>query len=85
MLHKFIENNKLVPPVVTGGDGGAGGTGTGSGGGGWTQHVPSPQTGDSSNIGFWFSLMLASLASLVVLTVSHKRKNEDEDTMPQLI
>lgn len=85
MLHKFIENNKLVPPVVTGGDGGAGGTGTGSGGGGWTQHVPSPQTGDSSNIGLWFSLMLASLASLVVLTVSHKRKNEDEDTMPQLI
>ena len=81
MLHKFIENNKLVPPVVPGGDGGAGGTGSG----GWTQHVPSPQTGDSSNIGLWFSLMLASLASLVVLTVSHKRKNEDEDTMPQLI
>ena len=81
MLHKFIENNKLVPPVVPGGDGGAGGTGSS----GWTQHVPSPQTGDSSNIGLWFSLMLASLASLVVLTVSHKRKNEDEETLSQLI
>ena len=40
MLHKFIENNKLVPPVVPGGDGG----------GGWTQHVPSPQTGDNTPI-----------------------------------
>ena len=80
MLHKFIENNKLVPPVAPGGDGGASGTGSG----GWTQHVPSPQTGDSSNIGLWFSLMLASLASLVVLTVFRRRKNEDEETLPQL-
>lgn len=80
MLQNFIENNKLVPPVAPGGDGGAGGTG-----GGWTQHIPSPQTGDSSNIGLWFSLMMASLASLVVLTVSRRRKNEDEETLPQLI
>lgn len=80
MLHKFIENNKLVPPVAPGGDGGAGGTGSG----GWTQQITSPQTGDSSNIGLWFSLMLASLASLVVLTVSRRRKNEDEEVLPQL-
>ena len=79
MLQNFIEKNNLVP-VIPGGNGGTGGTGSG---GGWTQHVPSPQTGDSSNIGLWFSLMLASLASLVVLTVSRRRKNEDEEPAPE--
>ena len=82
MLHTFIENNQLVPPVTSDGDGGTDSTGTGTGG--WTQQLTSPQTGDSSNIGLWFSLMLASLASLVVLSVSRKRKNEDEETLPQL-
>ena len=84
MLRRFIENNKLVPPaVLPGGDSGTTGTGgTGSGGGGWTQQVTSPQTGDSSNIGLWFSLMLLSLSGIVALLVTEKvrrRRMEDEE------
>lgn len=71
MLRRFIENNDLVPPaVVPGGDGGT--TGTGSGSGGWTQQVTSPQTGDSSNIGLWLSLMLLSFSGIVALLVTEK-------------
>lgn len=84
MLRRFIENNKLVPPaVLPGGDSGTTGTGgTGSGGGGWTQQVTSPQTGDSSNIGLWFSLMLLSLSGIAALLVTEKvrrRRMEDEE------
>ncbi len=84
MLHNFIEHNKLVPPAVApGGDSGTGGTGgTGSGGGGWTQQVTSPQTGDSSNIGLWSSLMLLSLSGIVALLVTERvrrRRMEDEE------
>lgn len=78
MLQNFIEKNNLVP-VVPGGNGGTGGTGSG---GGWTQHVPSPQTGDSSNIGLWFSLMLLSLSGIVALLVTERvrrRRMEDEE------
>lgn len=82
MLQNFIEKNNLVP-VVPGGNGGTGGTG--SGGGGWTQHVPSPQTGDSSNIGLWFSTMLLSLAAIVALTVIRRREQKEEESLPQLI
>lgn len=84
MLRRFIENNKLVPPaVLPGGDSGTTGTGgTGSDGGGWTQQVTSPQTGDSSNIGLWFSLMLLSLSGIVALLVTERvrrRRMEDEE------
>ena len=84
MLRRFIENNKLVPPaVLPGGDSGTTGTGgTGSDGGGWTQQVTSPQTGDSSNIGLWFSLMLLSLSGIAALLVTEKvrrRRMEDEE------
>ena len=82
MLQNFIEKNNLVP-VVPGGNGGTGGTG--NGGGGWTQHVPSPQTGDSSNIGLWFSTMLLSLAAIVALTVIRRREQKEEESLPQLI
>ena len=85
MLQNFIEKNNLVP-VVPGGNGGTGGTG--SGGGGWTQHVPSPQTGDSSNIGLWFSLMLLSLSGIVALLVTEKvrrRRMEDEEAPHPMI
>lgn len=82
MLQNFIEKNNLVP-VVPGGNGGTGGTG--SGGGGWTQHVPSPQTGDSSNIGLWFSTMLLSLAAIVALTVIRRREQKEEESLPQLV
>ena len=81
MLQNFIEKNNLVP-VVPGGNGGTGGTGSG---GGWTQHVPSPQTGDSSNIGLWFSTMLLSLAAIVALTVIRRREQKEEDSLPQLV
>lgn len=76
MLQNFIEKNNLVP-VVPGGNGGTGGTGSG---GGWTQHISSPQTGDSSNIGLWFSTMLLSLAAIVALTVIRRREQKEEDT-----
>lgn len=84
MLRRFIESNKLVPPaVLPGGDSGTTGTGgTGSGGGGWTQQITSPQTGDSSNIGLWSSLMLLSLSGIVVLLVTEKvrrRRMEAEE------
>lgn len=84
MLRRFIENNKLVPPaVLPGGDSGTTGTGgTGSDGGGWTQQVTSPQTGDSSNIGLWFSLMLLSLSGIVALLVTERirrRRMENEE------
>lgn len=82
MLQNFIEKNNLVP-VVPGGNGGTGGTG--SGGGGWTQHVVSPQTGDSSNIGLWFSTMLLSLAAIVALTVIRRREQKEEESLPQLV
>lgn len=82
MLQNFIEKNNLVP-VVPGGNGGTGGTG--NGGGGWTQHVPSPQTGDSSNIGLWFSTMLLSLAAIVALTVIRRREQKEEESLPQLV
>ena len=86
MLHRFIENNNLVPPaVLPGGDSGT--TGTGSGGG-WTQQVTSPQTGDSSNTGLWFSLMLLSLSGIVALLVTEKvrrRKMEDEEAPTPMI
>ena len=90
MLRRFIENNKLVPPaVLPGGDSGTTGTGgTGSGGGGWTQQVTSPQTGDSSNIGLWFSLMLLSLSGIVALLVTEKvrrRRMEDEEAPDPLM
>lgn len=90
MLRRFIENNKLVPPaVLPGGDSGTTGTGgTGSGGGGWTQQVTSPQTGDSSNIGLWFSLMLLSLSGIVALLVTEKvrrRRMEDEEAPHPMI
>ena len=90
MLRRFIENNKLVPPaVVPGGDSGTTGTGgTGSGGGGWTQQITSPQTGDSSNIGLWFSLMLLSLSGIVALLVTEKvrrRRMEDEEAPHPMI
>ena len=75
MLQNFIEKNNLVP-VVPGGNGGTGGTGSG---GGWTQHISSPQTGDSSNIGLWFSTMLLSLAAIVALTVIRRREQKEED------
>ena len=81
MLQNFIEKNNLVP-VVPGGNGGTGGTGSG---GGWTQHVPSPQTGDSSNIGLWFSTMLLSLAAIVALTVIRRREQKEEESLPQLV
>ena len=84
MLRRFIENNKLVPPaVLPGGDSGTTGTGgTGSDGGGWTQQVTIPQTGDSSHIGLWFSLMLLSLSGIVALLVTERvrrRRMEDEE------
>ncbi len=90
MLRRFIENNKLVPPaVVPGGDSGTTGTGgTGSGGGGWTQQITSPQTGDSSNIGLWFSLMLLSLSGIAALLVTEKvrrRRMEDEEAPDPLM
>lgn len=81
MLQNFIEKNNLVP-VVPGGNGGTGGTGSG---GGWTQHVPSPQTGDSSNIGLWLSTMLLSLAAIVALTVIRRREQKEEESLPQLV
>ena len=90
MLRRFIENNKLVPPaVLPGGDSGTTGTGgTGSGGGGWTQQITSPQTGDSSNIGLWFSLMLLSLSGIASLLVTEKvrrRRMEDEEAPDPLM
>ena len=90
MLRRFIENNKLVPPaVVPGGDSGTTGTGgTGNGGGGWTQQITSPQTGDSSNIGLWFSLMLLSLSGIAALLVTEKvqrRRMEDEEAPDPLM
>ena len=54
---------------------------SGSGGGG-TQHISSPQTGDSSNIGLWFSTMLLSLAAIVALTVILRREQKEEDSLP---
>ena len=81
MLQNFIEKNNLVP-VVPGGNGGTGGTGSG---GGWTQHISSPQTGDSSNIGLWLSTMLLSLAAIVALTVIRRREQKEEESLPQLV
>lgn len=77
MLRRFIENNKLVPPaVLPGGDSGT----TGTGSGGWTQQVTSPQTGDSSNVGLWFSLMLLSLSGIAALLITEKvRRHRMED------
>lgn len=90
MLHRFIENNKLVPPTVApGGDSGTTGTGgTGSGGGGWTQQTTSPQTGDSSNIGLWISLCALSLAGLVGTSIwyaASRRRYETEASSHPLI
>ena len=90
MLRRFIESNKLVPPaVLPGGDSGTTGTGgTGSGGGDWTQQITSPQTGDSSNIGLWSSLMLLSLSGIVALLITEKvrrHRMEDEEAPDPLM
>ena len=53
-----------------------------NGGGGGTQHISCPQTGDSSNIGLWFSTMLLSLAAIVALTVILRREQKEEDSLP---
>ena len=51
---------------------GGGGGITETGSGGWTQQVTSPQTGDSSNIGLWLSLVLLSFSGIVALLVTEK-------------
>ena len=38
-----------------------------------------PQTGDNSNMGFWFALMISSLAMLIILFVWRKKDKENED------
>ncbi|MBR3836616.1 MAG: LPXTG cell wall anchor domain-containing protein [Clostridia bacterium] len=39
-----------------------------------------PQTGDNSNMGLWFALMISSLAMLIVLLVWRKKDKEDEES-----
>jgi len=38
-----------------------------------------PQTGDNSNIGLWFALMISSLAMLIILLVWRKKDKENEE------
>lgn len=39
-----------------------------------------PQTGDNSNMGLWFALMISSLAMLIILLVWRKKDKEDEES-----
>ena len=38
-----------------------------------------PQTGDNSNMGLWFALMISSLAMLIILLVWHKKDKETQE------
>ena len=38
-----------------------------------------PQTGDNSNMGLWFALMISSLAMLIILLVWRKKDKENEE------
>ena len=38
-----------------------------------------PQTGDNSNMGLWFALMISSLAILIILLVWRKKDKEQEE------
>lgn len=42
-----------------------------------------PQTGDNSNIGLWFALMISSLAMLIILLVWRKKDKENEENAVQ--
>lgn len=39
-----------------------------------------PQTGDNSNMGLWFALMISSLAMLIILLFWRKKDKEDEES-----
>ena len=39
-----------------------------------------PQTGDNSNLGLWFAIMLCSGAMLIILLVWRKKDKEDEES-----
>ena len=42
-----------------------------------------PQTGDNSNMGLWFALMISSLAMLIILLVWRKKDKENEENAVQ--
>ncbi len=42
-----------------------------------------PQTGDNSNMGLWFALMLSSLAMIIILLVWRKKDKEPEENAVQ--
>ena len=39
-----------------------------------------PQTGDNSNIGLWFTIMICSLIMMIILLVWRKKDKEDEES-----
>jgi len=39
-----------------------------------------PQTGDNSNMGLWFTIMICSLIMMIILLVWRKKDKEDEES-----